>query len=220
MMKFDTISTGVFAVGRITPNGTQLCGTGFALNKEGLFATASHVAGENDQGLCLAFKVLPSINEYQDTSDTLVKCIPCKIHQVDPFHDLAILKADTTLCSNIRIGGTDQSLVGDNLSIFGFPHADHGRMVLTQQDTEIGAKILISASGIKSKHIVLNIQSRPGQSGSPVFNKSDGKLIGVIVGSYAPGGGGNISLAGVDPHTLHQTTHAVSAEYLLGMYES
>jgi hypothetical protein len=37
--------------------------------------------------------------------------------------------------------------------------------------------------------------------------------VALLIGSYAPGGGGMVSLGGVDPHTLHQTTHAISAEY-------
>lgn len=218
MFDFSKVSNIVFALGRNGPAGIQLAGTAFALNKPGFFATASHVAGTDDQGLVVAFKKLSSLNDYQDTSDTSVQSFPVQIVATDPFHDLAVLTADVGIASNIVIGGADQAPVGTGISSFGFPHADHGRMVLTQQDTEIGARVLIASGGIKAKHLVLNTQARPGQSGSPVFNRTDGRLVGVLVGSYAPGGGGGISLGGVDPHTLHQTTHAVSAEYLSRMY--
>lgn len=217
-MDFASVQNVVFALGRMGPGGVQLSGTAFALNKPGFIATASHVVGTDDTGLVLAFKKLSSLNDYQDTSDNSIQMMPVKLHALDPFHDLAVLKADTDGRSNIIIGGADQTPVGTALSSFGFPHADHGRMVLTQQDTEIGARVLIAAGGIKAKHIVLNTQARPGQSGSPVFRRTDGLLIGVLVGSYAPEGGGGISLGGVDPHTLHQTTHAVSSEYLSKMY--
>ena len=218
MFDFSGISNLVFALGRSGPAGIQLVGTVFALNKPGLFATASHVAGTANQGLVVVFKKLSSINDYQDTSDTAVQSFPIQIVATDPFHDLCALKADVGIASNIVIGGADQAPVGAGISSFGFPHADHGRMVLTQQDTEIGARVLIESGSIKAKHLVLNTQARPGQSGSPVFLRTDGLLVGVLVGSYAPGGGGGISLGGVDPHTLHQTTHAVSAEYLSRMY--
>lgn len=208
----------MFAVGRNGPAGIQLAGTAFALNKPGFFATASHVAGTDDQGLVLAFKKLSTVHDYQDTGDSSVQSFPVQIVAMDPFHDLAVLKADVGVVSNITIGGADQAPVGFGISSFGFPHADHGRMILTRQDAEIGSRVLIASGGIKAKHLVLNTQARPGQSGSPVFRKTDGILVGVLVGSYAPGGGGGISLGGVDPHTLHQTTHAVSAEYLSKMY--
>lgn len=217
-MDFSSVTNVVFALGRMGPGGVQLAGTAFSLNKSGFIATASHVVGTDDTGLVLAFKKLSSLNDYQDTSDNSIQTMPVKLHALDPFHDLAVLKADNDVKSNIIIGGADQTPVGAAISSFGFPHADHGRMVLTRQDTEIGARVLIAAGGIKAKHLVLNTQARPGQSGSPVFRRSDGLLIGILVGSYAPGGGGGISLAGVDPHTLHQTTHAVSSEYLSRMY--
>lgn len=188
------------------------------LTNQAFLPTASHVAGTDGQGLVLVFKKLTSLNDYQDTGDTSVHTFPVRIEALDPFHDLAILKADVEIASNIVIGGADQATVGTGVSSFGYPHADHGRMVLTQQDAEIGARVLISSGGIRAKHLILNTQARPGQSGSPIFRKQDGILVGVLIGSYAPGGGGGISLGGVDPHTLHQTTHAVSAEYLSKMY--
>lgn len=179
--------------------------------------TASHVPEQNDQGLVIAFKGLTSLTEYQDTADPQVKTVPVTFHATDPFHDLAILKADLTVKSNIKIAGADAVDVGASIVTFGYPHANHGRLVLTQQNAEVGARVLIHSGGIKAKHLVLNIQARPGQSGSPVFNALDGSLVAILVGSYAPGGGGGISLGGVDPHTLHQTTHAVSAEYIQNM---
>lgn len=218
LFSFSALSNLVFALGRNGPGGVQLLGTAFALNKRGLFATASHVAGIEGENLVLAFKPLASLHDYQDTGDNSIKSFPVQIHALDPFHDLAVLKADVDATSNVVVGGADDAPVGTQVASFGFPHADHGRMVLTQQDAEIGARVLIASGGIKAKHMVLNTQARPGQSGSPIFRKTDGRLIGVIVGSYAPGGGGGISLGGVDPHTLHQTTHAVSAEYLSKMY--
>jgi S1-C subfamily serine protease len=217
MFNFDPISGVVLSVGRVTPAGVKLLGTAFLLPKTGLFATASHVAGTDDTGLVLAFKMLAHISDYQDTANPAVQMFPVKIAATDPFHDLAVLKAESQDASNIVISGADEAPVGTGTSSFGFPHADHGRMVLTRQDTEIGARVLIESGGIKAKHLVLNTQARPGQSGSPVFRTDDGKLVAIIIGSYAPGGGGGISLAGVDPHTLHQTTHAISSEYLLKM---
>jgi S1-C subfamily serine protease len=218
MFDFGGVVNVVFAVGRTGPAGVQLAGSAFSLNKAGCFATASHVAGTDDAGLVLCARKLTSLNEFQDTSDNTIQIFPVRILASDPFHDLAVLKAEIPHQTNIAMGGADDVAVGTQISSFGFPHADHGRMVLTRQDTEVGARVLITSGGIKAKHVVLNVQARPGQSGSPIFRTADGKLVGVLVGSYAPGGGGGISLGGVDPHTLHQTTHAVSAEYLGKMY--
>lgn len=208
----------IYTVGRITPEGVSLLGTCFLLNKNGLFATAAHVANNDDKNLVIFISGETNLTSYQDTSNNQGQTIPVTIFKVDPVRDICILKADVQLVSNIQIGGSDDIKVTDNVGVIGFPHCVHGRNILTFQNTVIGAKILIESSGIKSKHLVLNIQTRPGQSGSPIFRLYDLMLIGMIIGSYVPGrSGGGISLGGIDPQTLHQTTHAISSEYIIKM---
>lgn len=207
----------VYTVGRITPTGIQLLGTCFLLNKPGIFVTAAHVTNNDDNNLVVALNPNTNMLTYQDTSDTKVVYIKVNIEKIDPVHDICLLKSDKDIFSNICIGSTDDIMVSERLGIVGYPHCTQGRNVLTYQETTVGAKILIESSYVKSKHLVLNIQTRPGQSGSPVFRETDSKLVAMVIGSYAPNSQGAISLGGVDPHTLHQTTHAVSTEYILKM---
>lgn len=216
-MPFSQAPNLVVALARITPSGGALIGTAVALGGR-KFATAFHVTGADDSNLVIVVPRIGSMQDYQDTSDDKLATARARIVASDPLHDLCILDVDAQVQVGYTIGSTDDVPPGMPVVTFGFPHAETGRFVLTQQDTKVGARILVDSSGIKSKHIVLNTQARPGQSGGPVFTAAPPfKLIAVLVGSYAPGGGGGISLGGIDPHTLHQTTHAVSAEYLLGM---
>lgn len=208
----------IFSVGRITPNGVSLLGSAFLLNKSGVFATASHVTNNDDKNLVIILNDINNLHDYQDTTISEIRYINVAIEEVDPFSDLCLLKSkDITYSSNIEIGSADECAVGDSVAIWGFPHADQGRRVLTEQITQIGAKVLIGNDGMKTKHLILNVQARPGQSGGAIFNMRTNKLVGVLIGSYAPASGGGISLGGVDPQTLHQTTHAVSAEYIKEM---
>jgi|SRR5690625_2081046 len=213
-MPYSNLTNVVFTVGRMTPDGVNLLGTATLLAKPGHLVTAAHITNKDDQNLVVVLNSYNSIHDYQDTTKTSVTMVPVKIDAIDPFLDLCILVADIGEFSNVTIGSTDNLRVGSKVDIFGYPHSNHGRLVLTQQNTEIGARILIKSSYVKAKHIVLNTQTRPGQSGSPIFSAQNQKLVAVLIGSYALGGGGGISLGGVDPHTLHQTTHAVSAEYI------
>ena len=208
-MYFTDISYVVHPVGRVTPNGVTLLGTAFFINRSGLLATAAHVTGNNDSGLVIVMNKVNSIQDYQDTSNNSIRCVPAKIKEINP----------TTVQSNFVLDSTDSLQVGESIAVFGYPHSDHGRMVLTQQDTSIGAKILIESSGIKLKNVVLNIQSRPGQSGSPIVIPEKRAIAGILIGSYAPQVNGSISIGGIDPQTLHQTTHAISAEYIKEMLE-
>ena len=208
----------VFAVGRITPSGCTLLGTAFAI-AENKFATTKHVTSGDDNNLVLIMPKNPTLADYQDTSDQQINYFSSNIIAIDPFRDICILASDQVRLNKLsyRLSGTDELLPGSSVTTFGFPHADSGRLVLTQQDTCVGARVLIEAGGIKSKHIVLNTQARPGQSGGPVINTASMSVIGMLIGSYAPGGGGFMSLGGVDPSTLHQTTHVISTEYLKEM---
>lgn len=216
-MSFLDIGTVVHAVGRVTPNGVRLLGTATLAGPPGHFVTAGHVTGGDERSLVIVLTKVHSLSAYQDTSDQQIRNIPARIAAMDPFRDLCVLSIGLDISSSILISGTDHLTTGHNVAIFGYPHADYGRMVLTHQITEIGAKILIESGNLKSKHVVLNIQSRPGQSGSPIFDLPDNRLVAVLIGSYAPGGGGQILLGDIDPSTLHQTTHAISAEYVQEM---
>lgn len=218
-MFFTDISYVVHPVGRITPNGVSLLGTAFFINHRGLLATAAHVTGNNDSGLVIIMNKVNSIQDYQDTSDNEIQCIPAKIKEINPIADVCILEVSVAAQSTFLLDSTDSIHVGENISVFGYPHSNHGRMVLTQQDTSVGAKILINSNGIKLKNLVLNIQSRPGQSGSPIIIPEKRTSAGILIGSYAPHVNGSISIGGIDPQTLHPTTHAISAEYIKEMLE-
>jgi S1-C subfamily serine protease len=201
------------AVARIGSEGAALLGSACVLPR-GFFATAKHVTGADDTNLNVLIPKYEDLHAYQDTADQSCKLAAVQIVAIDPFLDLCILQLrDGTTKDGLDIVSTDSLQVGTPVSTYGFPHAEHGRLVLTEQRTTVGARILISAGGRRFKHIVLNVQARPGQSGGPVIGPT-GKLAAILIGSYAPGGGGPISLGGVDPHTLHQTTHAISAEYI------
>lgn len=192
-------------------------GTCFLTSKPGIFVTCAHVTRGINSDLVVVIQE-PLENGYQDTSrDRQIKYFPVEISEHDPLTDISLLTSGLDAVSNVKIMATDDINVGDEVTIFGFPHANTGRTVLTQQTTEIGAKILLDSSGVKTKHMVLNIQARPGQSGGPIFRNSDLSLVGILIGAYAPIDSGGISLGGIDPQTLHQTTHAVSAEYLRDM---
>lgn len=211
-------SQTVLAVGRHSAAGVQLLGTAFAVGERKL-ATAFHVTGPDDRDLVLIMPRVRSMVDYQDTSDTNLQTIPLAIAAADPIRDICVLEGPSIVSMEFAyaLSGSDQVIPGAGVVTLGFPHMNFNRMVLTQQQAHVGARILIENEGQKSKHIVLNTQAREGQSGGPVFDASMSSVVAILIGSYAPGGGGGISLGGVDPATLHQTTHAISAEYVAGM---
>lgn len=211
----------VYSLGRLESNIYYPLGTCTLINKMDILVTAAHVVNGNDKNLVIKINN-NSVSGYQDTTETKLTLVGVKIELIDPIKDICVLKLiePSGAKSNLRIGNTDRIMVGERVAIIGFPHSDLGRVVLTQQTTEVGAKILLSNNGVKTKHLVLNIQARPGQSGSPVISLKDRTLVGILIGPYVPTVTGGISLGGIDPQTLHQTTHVVSTEYLQRMIEN
>lgn len=211
------VSQIVYVLGRVEPSGVNLLGTAFAVAPDKV-ATAFHVVGANDQNLAMIMPRVSSILEYQDTSDKRVNFMPLTVTAADPIRDLCILKLPpgAGIANYCKLSSTDVVPPGAPVVTGGFPHANHGRMVLTLQSAAVGARILIESEGVKTKHIVLNTQARSGQSGGPVFDALMTNVVAVLLGSYAPQGGG-ILLGDINPQALHQTTHAISAEYLTGM---
>lgn len=80
-MDISNLHQIVYTIGRITPNGINLLGTGFLLNKQGTFVTAAHVTNNDDNNLVVALNPNTNINTYQDTSDTRVSYINVKIEK-------------------------------------------------------------------------------------------------------------------------------------------
>ena len=220
MRSLADLSQAVFALARVDASGAKLLGTPFAVGPEHV-ATCLHVTGGDDQNLAIVIPRQTSLADYQDTTDARINSAPVKIVAVDPVNDLCVLRVplEGSWSFSYSIGSSDSVRPGIEVTTLGFPHTDTGRLVLTQQTSTIGARILVESKGSKSKHLVLNIQARPGQSGGPVFVSHGSMVVAMLVGSYAPGGGGGISLGGVDPATLHTTTHAVSTEYLKAMLQ-
>ena len=58
-------------------------------------------------------------------------------------------------------------------------------------------------------------QTRPGQSGSIVFNMRTGAIVGLLIGAYAPNSG--VIIAGINPHELKQTSYCISANHIKEM---
>lgn len=208
----------VVTVGQITQNGIEMLGTGFIISNDGKIVTTKHVVGIDSSRLVVLMPHINNINAYQDTSDTRCQHVPVEVLEIDPLKDLCILKSDIKFEGKLPdMGSFDDINVGEELGIFSFPHCVSGRRVLTFQKAELGAKILLESNTINSKHGVINTQARPGQSGALIFSSSTQKVVGVLIGAYAPIQRGGILLGDINPQELHQTTHCISAEYIKEM---
>lgn len=145
-----------------------------------------------------------------------IRSSPAKIVAYDAARDIALLQTDKFYDNPIPyvLGSSDEAPEETPILSLGFPHIDYGRLVLTSNWSEVGARVLLGDQVVKNKYLVLNTQGRPGQSGGPALIRGSNRVVAMVVGAYRPQGGGGIIIGGIDPTTLHQTTHAISAEYI------
>jgi hypothetical protein len=199
----------------------EMLGSCFLIKNNGTIVTSMHVIQNKMNLAILKPDVIDlNLNSYQDTTNKQAHPITVEVIEVDPIRDIAILKADLTLSGALPdIDSFDNICIGEDLLIFGFPHCSepNGRKVLTFQKAVLGAKVLLECNSIKVKHGVVNIQSRPGQSGSIIMAAKNNKIVGMLIGTFAPSHG--VIINGINPAELNQTTHCISAEYIKNLSE-
>lgn len=195
----------------------NMLGTGFLIDNNHIVTTL-HVVNGNDFNLRFLLPHISNINDFQDVDNNKCAAFPLKIIAADPIKDLCILEIEgikMEVNNKWEIGCLEETSVGEKIGIWGYPHCVEGRRVLTYQETELGAKMIMSSGGIKCKYGTINIQTRPGQSGSPVYNLLTNRVIGILVGAYAPAS--TVMIGNLNPFELNQTSFCISAEYLLNM---
>src|SRR3954453_23009994 len=146
------ISQTILCLARVTPAGATLLGTAFGLGGS-LLGTAAHVVSGDDRDLVALLPAMSSLADYQDTTKTDVRWTPVRIKEVDTVHDLCVLELiDAEITVGNTVGSADDLPPGRSVYLYGFPHADAGRFVLTQTIAYVGARVLAGTSGgLKSK---------------------------------------------------------------------
>ena len=206
----------VVIIGKMESGSISMLGTGYFITGDRRIVTARHVIGNEHANLVIMLPQISEINQYQDVSDNSCRYLPAKVLDINPITDLCILNIDSPGFVIVPpLGSLDDVRVGERIGIFGYPHCVMGRRVLTYHETEIGAKMLLETSGIKSKYATINLQTRPGQSGSIVFSLKTGIIVGLLIGTYAPNSG--VIIAGINPHELNQTSYCISANHISEM---
>lgn len=195
-------------------NQIRPLGTGFVVT-ETKIATACHVV-KDSKTLCVVLSNDIDIEGYQSTDVTNLRILYVSVVEVNPLDDLCILEMHNGNFHGVlpNISSLDNVYIGERLGMWGFPHCTLGRRILTYQEMEVGAKMKMG-NDIQYKYATINIQTRPGQSGSLITKSDSGDIVGILLGTYAPNSG--IIIAGINPFELNQSSYCISAEYIKEM---
>lgn len=187
----ETITPSVVAIGLYTPienSGNQVLGTGFVVGDGKHAVTNYHVVSKLlDPQLVQHYVVISG--EGRD-----VKAFKAEILEIDPLHDLALIKFDGSL-PTATLAGSEMLKPGTDVAFTGFPigaaiglyPASHKGMVSAITPDVIPAQNsnqLTSAmlSRLEKPELVYQLDATafPGNSGSPVYHIESGEVVGVI----------------------------------------
>ena len=190
----DRVKPSVVMVGSYHRTGSPqfaLHGTGFAV-AGGYVVTNAHVvssARSGPEGSSLAVRTTAGDGEGGPIR-------MARLHASDPVHDLAVLTIDGTPLPALEVGDSDAVREGMNVAFTGFPiGAALGYSPVTHRGivsaiTSI-APPSATAQGLNERAIraikagpfpifQLDATAYPGNSGGPLFDPSDGKVVGII----------------------------------------
>ena len=197
---------------------SQLMGTGFVVGDGTFIATNSHVVPEklNEERL---EKVVVFVGR-----GTKPKVFPATLVERDRHHDLALLKVkQKILPAGLTLGESDEVSEGTSIMFTGFPigailglyPASHHGIVSAITPVATPAN---SADGLSAQRIrmlrdrydvfQLDATASPGNSGSPVIEVENNKVIGIVNQVFVKKSRENVLS---DPSAI---TYAIPSKYL------
>src|SRR5712692_5172997 len=146
-------------------------GTGFLL-KNGLVVTNAHVVAGCDAQQMVAKPSTGSDVRFSKMA-------------TDEVIDLALLRPATPLRGGLDLGSERDPSVGTVVSTWGFPLTYNGPPPLLSVGYVAGFNREQEREGSRPvKHLVVNGAFNPGNSGGPLFQANDSKVIGVVVAKF------------------------------------
>jgi hypothetical protein len=98
----------------------------------------------------------------------------------DPERDLAVLHPNEKVEGGLELGADSEPSLGHTVSTWGFPLIYNGPAPILSVGYVAGFNAISFPDRIV-KHIIVNGAFNPGNSGGPVFESQDNKVVGIVV---------------------------------------
>lgn len=106
--------------------------------------------------------------------------------KVDAERDLAALIPSKPLQGGLRLAKTSQIDVGSVVRTWGYPLGYNGPAPLLSVGYLSGFRVQQAEKGRPVKHLVVNAAFNSGNSGGPLFAKTENEVVGVVVNKALP----------------------------------
>ena len=170
--------TTIISNGFTQQQGTS-SGSGFVLSADGYVITNYHVVEGATQ---------IEVITYDGQSYT------AQLKGYDATNDLAVLKTDAQDLQPVKIGSSDQLIIGDMVVAIGNPL---GELTSTQTVGYISGKDReISTDGTVINMLQTDAAINPGNSGGPLFNMN-GEVVGITTAKYSGTTSSGASIEGI-----------------------
>lgn len=172
------------------PNQAQksIRGTGFVISEDGTFVTNAHVFLEipEKEREFLGFNLISKMDEKKIL---IYSRYPVELIKLNQEEDLALLKIKSNgqkfnFIKNL--GSVEDIEEGEEMLTLGYPLATE-MLIMNFGITQIANNCIVSAIKRKAQDgslhfFLINTHINLGASGSPIFSKDSGKIVGIVSG--------------------------------------
>lgn len=207
-------SNGTVILAKLQEDGTNKImtpvGSAFLCHPRGYLLTCAHTFALTDS---LGIVPVPHAEDFVELTRSEHHVLKVKVAQYDAINDVALLKlvdGEATVPQNL-FADEPSVMIGSTCAHFGFPFADRGLHVRHISSAFVSAKI-ISKGG--TRQFQFDGTAHNGGSGGPLVEVGTGKIIGIVSGRFAPGGGQmTISVSGYQVGGDSCISYATSIAY-------
>lgn len=161
------------------PQTQEGAGTGMILTSDGYILTNNHVVPQGSSNVTVTLT-----NQKQYSANIVAN---------DPANDLALLKINATGLSTVKLGNSDQEVVGQGVIAIGNALGEFQNTVtngiISALNRSITANDSSSSTGSESLSGLIQTDAaiNPGNSGGPLIDDASGLVIGINTATSAQG---------------------------------
>lgn len=210
-------SQGCMMLARRRGDAVEFLGSSFVVHRRGYLLTAAHLVSDSE-GLV----VVPHEphEDFAPMTAHTVAAMPVSVAACDAEHDVALLQLDPDVDIGVPddyVGSSANLDQGESVMAMGYAFGHHQVHTLMTFDAVVTAKIR-SHNG--TNLILYGSAFHEGDRGGPLIQVSDGHIVGIISGRFAPAELSPLTPLDERPLPVESSVgYAVAIEYGLALLE-